>query len=234
MKAYAEPAPALDAGLERGEPEGLRLKSVIVPQDFLPDRSSDWARLHFAGRKTGYELVVGRMGGVIEGVEAHAVSPQVGEPGGLPRWSRQRRRPENTIWLRGLFVMTARLDLDEFAHAYRRDPELANARGWAPERGRCPGLVKESLSAHRAILPWAFTQDVGPLFDAGAEALEFDIDVCLEATGKSSPSSSPYKWMIVSWILDGGDWQAFRLRSGRPPIKSPLDRINPWGSAGNL
>jgi hypothetical protein len=234
MKSYAEPAPALDAGVELGEPEGVRLKSVIVPQDFLPHRSSDWARLHFAGCKTGYELVVGRIGGVIEGVEAHAVSPRVGEPGGLPRWSRQRRRPENTIWLRGLFVMTARLDFDEFAHAYRRDPELANARGWAPERGRCPGLVKEILSAHRAILPWAFTQHVGPLFDAGAEALEFDIDVCLEATGKSSPSSSPYKWMIVSWILDGGDWQAFRLRSGRPPIKSPLDRIKPWGSADNL
>ena len=62
MKAYAEPAPALDAGVELGEPDGLRLKSVIVPQDFLPDRSSDWARLHFAGCKTGYELVVGRMG----------------------------------------------------------------------------------------------------------------------------------------------------------------------------
>jgi hypothetical protein len=117
MKAYAEPAPALDAGVELGEPDGLRLKSVIVPQDFLPDRSSDWARLHFAGCKTGYELVVGRMGGVIKGVEAHAVSSRVRDPGGLPRWSRQRRRPENTIWLRGLFAMTARLDLDEFAHA---------------------------------------------------------------------------------------------------------------------
>jgi hypothetical protein len=234
MKANAEPAPALGAEEELGEPEGVRLKSVIVPQDFLPDYSSEWARFHFAGRKEGYELVVGRMGGVIKGVEAHAVSPPVGEPGGLPRWSRQRRPPENTIWLRGLFVMHARLDLDEFAHAYRRDPELANARGWAPERGRCPGLVKETLSARRAILPWAFTQHVGPLFDAGAEELEFDIDVCLEATGKSFPSSSPYKWIIVSWILDGGDWQAFRLRSGRPPIKSPLDRIKPWGSGGNL
>jgi hypothetical protein len=129
--------------------------------------------------------------------------------------------------------MTARLDLGELARAYRRDPELVNARGWAPERGRCPGLVEEALFARRAILPWAFTQHVGPFFDAGSEALEFDIDVCLEATGKSSPSSSPYKWMIVSWILDGGDWQAFRLRSGRPPIKSPLDRIKPWGSADN-
>jgi hypothetical protein len=227
MKAYAEPGPALDAGVELGEPEGLRFKSVIVPQDFLPDRSSDWARLHFAGRKAGYELVVGRMGGDIEGVEAHPVST-------LPRWSRQGHRPENTIWLRGLFVMTARLDFDEFAHAFDRDPELAKAQGWAPERGRCPGLVKESLCARRAIFPWAFTQHVGPLLDAGAEALEFDIDVCLEASGKTSPTSSPYEWMIVKWVMDGGDLQAFRLRSGRPPIKSPLDRIKPWGSAGNL
>jgi hypothetical protein len=232
MKATTEPAPALDA-VELGEPEGLRLKSVIVPQDFLPDRSSDWARQHFAGCKTGYELVVGRMGGIIKGVEAHPVSPGV-EPRGLPRWSQQHRRPQNTIWLRGLFVMTARLDFDEFAHAYRRDPALASARGWAPERGRCPGLVEEDLFARRAILPWAFTQYVGTLLDVGSEALEFDIDVCLEATGKSSPSSSPYKWMIVSWILDGGVWQAFRLRSGRPPIKSPLDRIKPWVSADNL
>lgn len=200
--------------------DGVDLNKVIVPQDFLPDRSSEWARLHFAGRKERYELVVGGLVGVVEGVERRAVST-------LSRGSRSGRRPDYTIWLRGFFEMTARLDLDELAHAYRCDPELANARGWALERGRCPGLVKQSLSAHLAILPWAFTQHVGPLFDAGAERLEFDIDVCLEATGKSSPSSSPYKWMIVSWVLDGGDWQAFRLRSGRPPIKSPLDRIKP-------
>ena len=51
--------------------EGMRLKSVITPQDFLPDRSSEWARLHFAGRKGGFELVVGRMVGVVERTEEH-------------------------------------------------------------------------------------------------------------------------------------------------------------------
>jgi hypothetical protein len=228
MKAYAEPAPALDAGVELGEPDGLRLKSVIVPQDFLPDRSSDWARLHFAGCKTGYELVVGRMGGVIKGVEAHAVSSRVGDPGGLPRWSRQRRRPENTIWLRGLFAMTARLDLDEFAHAYRRDPELANARGWAPERGRYPGLVECNIAARDAILPEAFARRVMEAFEtAKMKKIEFHIDVCLQATGKASPSSSPYVWLIVSWV----DGQAFRFRAGRPMMISPREVLRPNRSA---
>jgi hypothetical protein len=50
---------------------GVEVRSVIFPQDFLPDRSSEWARLHFTGRKRGFELVVGRMIGVVEGAEAH-------------------------------------------------------------------------------------------------------------------------------------------------------------------
>ena len=69
-----------------------------------------------------------------------------------------RRRKARSLWLRGSFEMTARLDADELTHALDRDPELANAQGWASERGRYPGLVEDSVSACDAILPWAFTQ----------------------------------------------------------------------------
>ena len=115
--------------------------------------------------------------------------------------------------------MTARLDADELAHALDRDPELANAQGWTSERGRSPGLVESSLAARHAILPWAFAQHALRAFDGGAKKLEFDIDVCLQATGSTSPSSSPYKWLIVSWV----DNQAFRLRAERPMMISPRE-----------
>jgi hypothetical protein len=94
--------------------------------------------------------------------------------------------------------MTARLDANKLTHALDRDPELANAQGWASERERCPGLVECAVEARSAVLPWAFTQHVVRAFDAGKKKLEFDIDVCLEATGKASLWSSPYKWLIVS------------------------------------
>jgi transposase len=47
-----------------GVSAGVEIKSVITPQDFLPGRSSDWARLRFAKLERGFELVVGRMVGV--------------------------------------------------------------------------------------------------------------------------------------------------------------------------
>jgi hypothetical protein len=119
--------------------------------------------------------------------------------------------------------MTARLDADELTRAFDRDPELANAQGWASERGRCPGLVEDRVAACNAVLPWAFTQHVVRAFDAGAKKLEFVIDVCLQATGKASPSSSPYVWLIVSWV----DGQAFRLRAGRPMMISPREVLRP-------
>ena len=128
-----------------------------------------------------------------------------------------------SIWLRGYFEMRARLDADELTHALDRDPELANAQGWASERGRYPGLVEDSVSACNAVLPWAFTQHAVRAFDAGAKKLEFVIDVCLQATGRASPSSTPYKWLIVSWV----DGQAFRLRAGRPMMISPREVLRP-------
>ena len=115
--------------------------------------------------------------------------------------------------------MTARLDANKLTHALDRDPELANAQGWASERGRCPGLVEYRVRACDAILPWAFSKHALRAFDAGAKKLEFDIDVCLQATGKASPSSSPYKWLIVSWV----DGKAFRLMAGRPMTISPRE-----------
>ena len=59
---HAPPADAFD-------PVGVEVRSVIFPRDFLPDGSSEWARLHFARRKRGFELVVGRMVGVVRGTE---------------------------------------------------------------------------------------------------------------------------------------------------------------------
>ena len=119
--------------------------------------------------------------------------------------------------------MTARLDADELTHAFDRDPKLANARGWASERGRYPGLVKYRISACDAILPRAFTRHALRAFDAGAKKLEFVIDVCLWATGKTSSSWSPYKWLIVSWVHG----QAYRMRAGRPMTISPREVLRP-------
>ena len=52
--------------------DGVEIKSVIVPQDFLPGGSSDWARLRFAGLERGKELVVGKMAGVVDSAEERA------------------------------------------------------------------------------------------------------------------------------------------------------------------
>jgi hypothetical protein len=196
----SELAPRADAD----EFVGVEVELVIFPQAFLPDRSSEWARLHFAGRKRGFELVVGRMIGIAEGAEAHE----------RPSFDGLRKAP--SIWLCGYFEMRARLDADELTHALDRDPELANVLGWASERGRYPGLVEDRVSACSAVLPWAFTQHAVRAFDAGKKKLEFVIDVCLRANGRASPSSTPYKWLIVSWVHG----QAFRLMAGRPMMLS--------------
>ena len=60
------------------ELDGVELKNVITPQDFLPGGSSDWARLRFAGLKRGKELVVGKMVGVVNSAEEHAPSIEGG------------------------------------------------------------------------------------------------------------------------------------------------------------
>jgi hypothetical protein len=62
-----------DASLEI-DVDGVELKSVIVPQDFLPGGSCDWARLRFAGLERGKELVVGMMVGVVNSAEERAPS----------------------------------------------------------------------------------------------------------------------------------------------------------------
>src|SRR5262249_46332077 len=119
--AYFEQAPRADAA----QFVGVDLNCVIVPQDFLPDRSSEWARLHFAGRKRGFELVVGRMVGVVTGAEER--EHVTGHSQERLSFDRPRRGRARSIWLRGSFELTARLDADELAHALDRDPELANA-----------------------------------------------------------------------------------------------------------
>jgi hypothetical protein len=210
--ACFEHAPRADAD-EVVDVEGQLWRSVIFPQDFLPDGSSEWVRLHFAGRKRGFELVVGRMAGVARGAEEHERQSFDGS----------RRGRARSIWLRGRFEMTAHLDADELTRAFDRDPELANAQAWASERGRCPGLVKCNVAACNAVLPWAFTQHAVSAFDAGAKKLEFDIDVCLQANGRASPSSTPYRWLIVSWV----DGKAFRLRAGGPMMLSPREVLRP-------
>ena len=192
-----EHAPHADADESVGV-EGQLFRSVIFPQDFLPDRSSEWARLYFAGRR-GFELVVGRMIGVVEDAKEHERQSFDGP------W---RRRATPSIWLCGSFEMRARLDADQLTRALDRDPKLANAQGWASERGRYPGLVEDRVSACNAVLPWAFTQHAVRAFDTGVKKFEFVIDVCLQATGKASPSSSPYVWVIVSWV----DGQALQVQ----------------------
>ena len=198
-----------DPDADAYDPVGIEVRSVIFPQDFLPDRSSEWARLYFAGRRRGFELVVGRMIGVVEDAKEHERQSFDGP------W---RKRAPN-IWLRGSFEMSARLDADELTLALDRDPELANAQALASERGRSPGLVECNVAACNAVLPWAFTQHLVRAFDAGAKKLVFDIDICLEANGRASPSSTPYKWLIVSWV----DGKAFRFRAGRPMTISPRE-----------
>ena len=150
------------------------------------------------------------MVGVVEGVEEHE----------RPSFDGPRRERARSIWLRGSFEMTARLDADELTHALNCDQELANAQRWASERGRCPGLVECNVAAPNAVLPWAFTQHAVRAFNAGAKTLEFDIDICLQANGRASPSSTPYRWLIVSWGVDG---KAFRLMAGRPMMISPRE-----------
>jgi hypothetical protein len=196
---------------------GIELRSVIVPQDFLPGRSSDWARLRFAGLERGKELVVGMMVGVVNSTVERAPSVEGG-------W---RGKTRSIIELHGSFEMTARLDADELTRAFGRDPELANARCRASEQACYPGLVECRISARRAILPSAFTREAARAFDAGAKRLEFDIDVCLWATGKTSSSWSPYEWLIVSRVDDD---RAFRMRAGRPMMISPREVLRPSGS----
>ena len=193
--------------------EGVELKSVITPQDFLPGGSSDWARLRFAGLERGKELVVGMMVGVVNSVDERAPSIEGG-------W---RGKARSIIWLHGSFEMTARLDADELTRAFGRDPKLANAQGGASEKARYPGLVKYRMSARDAILPLAFTRHAARAFDAEAKKLAFDIEVCLWATGKTSSSWSPYEWLIVSWV----DGKAFRMRAGRPMMISPREVLWP-------
>ena len=197
----------------RAERLGVEVKSVIVPQDFLPGGSSDWARLRFAGLERGKELVVGKMVGVVNSAEERAPSIEGG-------W---RGKARSIICLHGSFEMTARLDADELTRAFDRDPKLANAQGWASEQARYPGLVEYRISACQAILPLGFTRHAARAFDAGAKKLEFDIDVCLWATGKTSSSWSPYEWLIVSWVED----RAFRMRAGRPMMISPRGVLRP-------
>ena len=192
---------------------GVEVKSVIVPQDFLPGLSSDWARLRFAGLERGTELVVGKMVGVVNSAEKRAVPIEGG-------W---RGKARSIIRLHGSFQMTARLDADEWTRAFDCDPKLANARGWASEQARYPGLVKYRISACQAILPLAFTRHAARAFDAGAKKLEFDIDVCLWATGKVSSSWSPYEWLIVSYV----EGRAFRMRAGRRMMISPREVCGP-------
>ena len=139
------------------DPVGVEIKSVIVPQDFLPGLSSDWARLRFAGLERGKELVVGKMVGVVNSAEERAASIEGG-------W---RGKARSIIRLHGSFEMTARLDADELTRAFDRDPKLANARGWASEQARYPGLVKYRISARQAILPLAFTRHAARAFERG-------------------------------------------------------------------
>ena len=71
MSDAAHPDVSLEIDLD-----GVELKNVITPQDFLPGGSSDWARLHFAGLERGKELVVGKMVGVVDSAEKRAPLPR--------------------------------------------------------------------------------------------------------------------------------------------------------------
>ena len=139
MSDAAHPDVSLEIDLD-----GVELKSVIVPQDFLPGGSSDWARLRFAGLERGKELVVGKMVGIVNSAEERAPSIEGG-------W---RGKARSIIGLHGSFEMTARLDADELKRAFDRDPKLAKARGWASEQARYPGLVKYRISARQPSSHW--------------------------------------------------------------------------------
>jgi hypothetical protein len=128
------------------------------------------------------------MVGVVNSAEERAPSVEGG-------W---RGKARSIIWLHGSFEMMARLD------SQGDDP--------SEKKSLFPGLVECRIAAPAAILPRAFTQHALRAFDAGAKKLEFDIDVCLWATGKTSSSWSPYEWQIVSWVDDD---RAFRMRAGR-------------------
>ena len=195
------------------DPDGVELKTVIVPQDFLPGLSSDWARLRFAGLERGKEIVVGKMVGVVNSAEKRAPPTDCG-------W---RGKARSIIWLHGSFQMTARLDADELTRAFDRDPRLGNARAWASEQARYPGLVTGIWGSPRAkpSSHWPFTRHAVRAFDAGKKKLEFDIDVCLWATGKVSSPWSPYEWLIVSYVEGRG--RAFRMRAGRRMMISPRE-----------
>jgi hypothetical protein len=182
-----------------GVSAGVEIKSVITPQDFLPGRSSDWARLRFAKLERGFELVVGRMVGVVNSAKGRPPSFEGG-------W---RGRARSIIWLRGSFEITARLDKQGV------DP--------SEKKVLFPGLVECNVAAPAAILPRAFTQHALRAVDAGKKELEFDIDVCLWATGKAPPSS-PYEWLIESWVDDD---RAFRMRAGRRMMISPREVSRP-------
>ncbi len=221
-----------DVSLEIDQ-EGVELESVITPQDFLPGGSSDWARLRFAGLRRGFELVVGGMVGVIEGAEERERASSF--KGGRSRY----------VWLNGNFEMVTRLECpslnDELpshlracdppvkepgrrASDPRVEPTVPGLRpGDDPGGGDFPRLVECRVEARNAILPWAFTRHAVRAFDAGAKKLEFDIDVCLWATGKVSSSWSPYEWLIVSYV----EGRAFRMRAGRPMMISPREVLRP-------
>jgi hypothetical protein len=128
--------------------------------------------------------------GVVKGAEEHERQSFDGP------WRGRAR----SIWLRGRFEMTARLDADEIDACSR-------PRSGACERSSL-GFRERALSGARQVqsrrvqrrpsMGFHPTRGKGfRAFDAGAKILEVDIDVCLQATGKASPSSSPYKWLIV-------------------------------------
>ena len=80
------------------------------------------------------------------------------------------------------------------------------------------GRRNRALAALRTA---AFGPGIGGWTDCPEcrEKLEFDIDVCLWATGKVSSSWSPYEWLIVSYV----EGRAFRMRAGRPMMISPRE-----------
>jgi hypothetical protein len=90
------------------------------------------------------------------------------------------------------------------------------------------GRQKDLSPYLNAILPEAFARRVVEACEtAKTKKIDFNIDVCLQATGKASPSSSPYVWLIVSWF----DGQAFRFRAGRPMTISPREVLRPHRNA---
>src|SRR4029077_8216696 len=122
MSDAAHPDVSLEIDLD-----GVELKSVIVPQDFLPGGSSDWARLRFAGLERGKELVVGSMIGVVNSAEKRPPSSEGG-------W---RGKARSIIWLHGSVEMMARLD------SQGDDP--------SEKKSLFPGLVECRIAAPAVI-----------------------------------------------------------------------------------